>query len=37
MVLPFFSPLHLTLALRDPEEAKNPAGNVIRLIQIRLM
>jgi len=37
MVLPFFSPAELILgSCGDPEEAKNLAGRVLRLIQIRL-
>src|SRR4030095_3501546 len=36
MVLPFFPPLSWFLGLRRPEEAKNLAGEVLRLIQIRL-
>jgi hypothetical protein len=38
MVLPFFFPAELILgSFGDPEEAKNLAGKVLRLIQIRLI
>jgi hypothetical protein len=37
MVLPFFFPAMLILRFAGPEGAKNLAGNVLRLIQIRLL
>jgi len=36
MVLPSFSPLTLISVIAGPEGAKNLAGNVLRLIQIRI-
>jgi hypothetical protein len=36
LVLPFFFPATLILGIAGPEGAKNLAGDVLRLIQIRL-
>jgi hypothetical protein len=37
MVLPFCFPLSYVLRLRGPQEAKNLAGDFLRLLQIRLL